>query len=123
MHTSAVKQVDPGVNVLERVTTGGWCWNVVTVALPGGGTLVYSASWLDEKTSMPLKGEYYAASGKLLRSATFSDVKDFHGFKRPSRISMRNELATKRFSELAFVDYNLKVDPPPTKFVLDDLGR
>lgn len=79
--------------------------------------------WLDEKTSMPLKGEYYAASGKLLRSAIFSDVKDFHGFKRPSRISMRNELATKRFSELAFVDYNLKVDPPPTKFVLDDLGR
>jgi outer membrane lipoprotein-sorting protein len=79
--------------------------------------------WVDEKTSMPARGEYYASSGKLLRSAQFSELKDFHGFKRPSRITMRNELATKRFSELAFVDYNLKVDAPPTKFVLDDLGR
>ena len=79
--------------------------------------------WLDEKTSLPVKGEYYAASGKLLRTSTFSDVKDFHGLKRPARISMRNELATKRFSELAFVDYNTKVDAPATKFVLDDLGR
>jgi hypothetical protein len=79
--------------------------------------------WLDEKTSLPLKGEYYAESGKLTRTSKFSDVKDFHGFKRPARISMRNELATKRFSELAFVDYNIKVDAPATKFVLDDLGR
>ncbi len=79
--------------------------------------------WLDEKTSLPTRGEYYAASGKMLRSAVFSDVRDFHGFKRPAKILMRNELATKRFSELATVDMNLKVDPPATKFVLDDLGR
>jgi outer membrane lipoprotein-sorting protein len=79
--------------------------------------------WMDEKTSMPVKGEYYAASGKMLRSAAFSDVRDFHGVKRPAKISMRNELATKRYSELATVDMNLKIDPPATKFVLDDLGR
>lgn len=79
--------------------------------------------WIDEKTSLPLKSEFYAQSGKLLRSAVYSDVREFRGVRRPAKILMRNELATKRFSELAIVDMNIKVDPPATKFVLDDLGR
>jgi len=79
--------------------------------------------WLDAKNALPIRGEYYAASGKMLRSATFNEVKDFHGFKRPSRIVMRNELAIKRFSELATVDLKVGVNPPSTKFVLDELGR
>ena len=79
--------------------------------------------WMDGKTMLPTKGQYFAASGKLLRSATFSEVKDFHGVKRPSRITMRNELATKRYSELATVAMDTSVNPASTKFVLDDLGR
>lgn len=75
------------------------------------------------KDGMPVRGEYYASSGKLLRSAQFSDVKDFHGHKRPARIVMRNELAQKRFSELTTSDMKLDVKAPASKFVLDDLGR
>lgn len=79
--------------------------------------------WMDTKSALPVKGQYFAASGKLLRSAAFSEVKDFHGVRRPSRITMRNELATKRFSELATVELETHINPPSTKFVLDDLGR
>ena len=79
--------------------------------------------WMDVKSLLPTQGQYFAASGKLLRSATFTEVKDFHGVKRPSRITMRNELAVKRFSELATVEMDTAVNPASTKFVLDDLGR
>jgi outer membrane lipoprotein-sorting protein len=79
--------------------------------------------WIDTKSALPVKGQYFAASGKLLRSATFTEVKEFHGVRRPARITMRNELATKRYSELATVDMAINVNPPSTKFVLDDLGR
>jgi len=79
--------------------------------------------WMDAKSVLPVKGQYFAASGKLLRSSAFSEVKEFHGVRRPSRITMRNELATKRFSELATVEMDTNVNPPSTKFVLDDLGR
>jgi outer membrane lipoprotein-sorting protein len=79
--------------------------------------------WLDKAKRLPVRAEYYAASGKLLRSATFESPKNFHGLERPSRIVMRNELATKRFSEMTVVDMRTGVDAPAQKFVLDDLGR
>jgi outer membrane lipoprotein-sorting protein len=79
--------------------------------------------WLSRDKRLPIKAEYYAASGKLLRSATFEATKSFHGLERPSRIVMRNELATKRFSEMTMVDMKAGVEIPAQKFVLDDLGR
>ena len=79
--------------------------------------------WMRKDNELPVKAEYYAASGKLLRSATFDEVKNFHGLERPSRMVMRNELATSRFSELTFLDMKAGTDAPAQKFVLDDLGR
>ncbi len=79
--------------------------------------------WMTKDDRQPKKAEYYAASGKLLRSAQFDDVKDFHGLRRPSHIVMRNELATKRYSEMNTLDMKLNIDVPAQKFVLDDLGR
>jgi len=79
--------------------------------------------WLDKVKRLPVKAEYYAASGKLLRSANFEAIKTFHGLERPSRIVMRNELATKRFSEMTMVDMKAGVEVTAQKFVLDDLGR
>jgi outer membrane lipoprotein-sorting protein len=79
--------------------------------------------WMTKDRQMPVRAEYYAASGKLLRSAKFEDVKNFHGMERPARITMRNELAQKRFSEIDTLDMKLNVDVPEQKFVFDDLGR
>jgi outer membrane lipoprotein-sorting protein len=79
--------------------------------------------WLTKDKQLPSKAEYYAASGKLLRSSKFEDVKNFRGLERPSHITMRNELATKRFSELTTLDMKLNLEVPAQKFVLDDLGR
>jgi outer membrane lipoprotein-sorting protein len=79
--------------------------------------------WMTKDKQQPAKAEYYAASGKLLRSAIFEDVKNFHGHERPAHIVMRNELATKRYSELTMLDMKINVDVPAQKFVLDDLGR
>jgi outer membrane lipoprotein-sorting protein len=81
------------------------------------------ALFMSKTEQMPTRAEYFAVSGKLLRSATFGDVKAFHGLRRPSHVVMRNELATKRYSELFFLDMRFDVDPPPQRFVLDDLGR
>jgi outer membrane lipoprotein-sorting protein len=79
--------------------------------------------WIHKGDFQPVRGEYYAASGKLLRSMVFTEPKDFHGLRRPSHFVMRNELATARFSEMNTLDMKLNVEVPPQKFVLDDLGR
>lgn len=79
--------------------------------------------WLAQTDSMPVRAEYFSASGKMLRAAEFSDVKDFNGLKRPARVKMQNMLATKRFSELVVESLDATVEPPASRFVLDDLGR
>lgn len=79
--------------------------------------------WMTKDKQQPAKAEYYAASGKMLRSAKFDDVKNFHGLERPAHITMKNELASKRYTELTTLDMKLDLDIPAQKFVLDDLGR
>jgi outer membrane lipoprotein-sorting protein len=79
--------------------------------------------WLGRKDGLPLKGEYYSASGKLLRTAEFSDVRDFGGLRRPTRIQMKNAIAVKRHSEMVVESLDTRVSPPSGRFVLDDLGR
>jgi outer membrane lipoprotein-sorting protein len=98
-------------------------WAIELVAKTPEATYDKIKLWMTKDRQLPSKAEYYAASGKLLRSALFEDVKNFRGLWRPSRITMRNELATKRFSEFNTLDLKLNVDVPPQKFVLDDLGR
>jgi len=79
--------------------------------------------WMSKKEQFPVKAEYYAASGKLLRSATFDQVKTFRALVRPSHITMRNELASKRYSELTMMDLKVDLETPAHKYVLDDQGR
>jgi outer membrane lipoprotein-sorting protein len=77
-----------------------------------------------DKDPMPVRAEFYAASGKLLRSADFSDVKDFGGgLVRPSKIVMKNELQQGRYSEMTWETITLKDSISPQRFVVDDLGR
>jgi outer membrane lipoprotein-sorting protein len=79
--------------------------------------------WISRADRQPLKGEYYTASGKLLRAAEFSDVKDFGGLKRPGHVVMKNMIATARFSELTFQKVDVHATPASGRFVLDDLGK
>ena len=79
--------------------------------------------WISKDKQQPTKAEYFAASGKLLRSALFEEVKNFHGHERPARMVMRNELATKRYTEMIMLDLKMDIEIPAQRFVLDDLGR
>jgi outer membrane lipoprotein-sorting protein len=80
--------------------------------------------WVRKADQLPIKAEFYTESGKMLRMAEFSDVKDFgNGLKRPSKIVMKNMLAQKRYSVMVMESVNTKVAPSSSKFVLDDLGR
>ncbi len=80
--------------------------------------------WVRKGDFQPIKAEFFTESGKMLRMAEFSDIRDFgNGLKRPARIVMKNMLATKRFSVMTLDAMNTKVAPSSSKFVLDDLGR
>ncbi len=79
--------------------------------------------WMRKADLQPLKGEYYTASGKMLRAAEFSEFKNFAGLVRPGKIVMKNMIATQRYSIMSWDSMNTKVNPAATKFVLDDMGK
>ena len=80
---------------------------------------------VDAAVSMPVRAEFYAASGKLLRTLEFADVKAFgkdKSMQRPSRLVMGNALVPARKSEMSWEA--IEVAPIADKrFGLEDLGR
>lgn len=74
------------------------------------------------KNSQPVKAEFYAASGKLLRTLAFEDVKTFGKVIRPTRLLMGNALVPARKSEMSWLSLDVK-DIPAKRFGIDDLGR
>lgn len=80
--------------------------------------------WMRKSDAMPVRGEYYGTSGKILRSAEFSDYKEFSkGYKRPARVLMRNELVKERSTELVTQTMTTGVSFPDQRFTLPDLGK
>jgi outer membrane lipoprotein-sorting protein len=80
--------------------------------------------YVRQKDLQPVKARYHAASGKLLRSAEFSDVKGFaKSYARPAKVVMRNELVPTRSSTLVVRTLALDVEAPPQRFMQTDLGR
>jgi outer membrane lipoprotein-sorting protein len=80
--------------------------------------------WMRKSDFQPLKGQYFGTSGQMIRSATFSDHKEYEkGFTRPGVIVMQNELVKARKSELRTSRLTLKVDAPAQRFTQADLGK
>ena len=48
--------------------------------------------WVDKSRLLPTKQELYTVSGNLIKTMTFSDVKDFDGKARPSLMTISDVL-------------------------------
>lgn len=80
--------------------------------------------WVRKSDTMPAKAEFYGTSGKLLRSAEFSDYKEFgKGYKRPARVLMKNEIVKARSSEMVIESMNTAAEFPAQRFTQTDLGK
>lgn len=80
--------------------------------------------WVRKNDLLPLRGEYYATSGALLRSADFQKYTQFDkGYVRPAVVVMHNEQVKARFSEMVIRRIKINVSVPEQRFTLPDLGR
>lgn len=72
----------------------------------------------------PVKAQYFGTSGQMIRSAEFSDYKEFDkGYVRPAKVVMKNELVKARKSEMVMKSLKLGVDAPAQRFTQADLGK
>lgn len=80
--------------------------------------------WVRKSDLLPVKGQYFGTSGQMIRSAEFSEFKEFgKGYTRPAKVVMRNELVKARRSEMLIEKLTTDVSPAPQRFVQSDLGK
>ena len=79
--------------------------------------------WVRKDNSQPIKQEYFTLSGKLIKSAIFQDIKDFHGVKRPSKLVMQSALNPKEKTILEVIKFRRGVNNPSITFKKSNRGR
>ncbi len=77
--------------------------------------------WVDRERWIPLKEERFAKSGKLLKTATLSDVRQVGARWYPFRIDMDNALQTDTRTSLQMLELEFNVAVPGDVFTLRHL--
>lgn len=79
--------------------------------------------WVSKDSLLPLRQEYYAINGELVKSSVYGSVTDFGGLKRPAVIEMRSALSPKKKTILEIVDLIKGAENPETVFRRSNLGK
>jgi len=78
--------------------------------------------WVDKATVLPVTIEAYAASGLLIKTLHYKDIKDFGGIKRPSVLETDSPLYKGYKSVMLYAKIKARVFPDEV-FTLDYLPR
>jgi len=79
--------------------------------------------WVDAERWVPLKEERFARSGKLLKTAVLSDVRQIEGRWYPFQMDLDNALQADTRTSLRFLELEFDTDIPERVFSLRTLER
>lgn len=91
-------------------------------AVDRGVTYAKVRYWVREKDARPLKAEFFALSGRLLKTCRYEDFKSMGGKVRPTRLVMEDALKIGDVSTLTYESMNLR-DMPEKIFTKDYLKK
>lgn len=78
--------------------------------------------WVEKRGFGPAKAEFYAASGKLLKTCSYEDYRELAGRRRPSRLVMTDPWAQGRRSIVAYDRFDVG-ELPGRYFTKDHLKK
>jgi outer membrane lipoprotein-sorting protein len=87
---------------------GRLCWVLELRAKTDDAAYYQRKMWIDQERSFPLKEEWYAKAGKLLKQTSLSDVKKIEGRWFPTRIVYKDMLKAGAGTE--FIINEIKFD-------------
>lgn len=104
-------------------TLDGVVANVLDLtAVDRGVTYAKVKYWIGEKNGYPLKAEFYALSGRLLKTCRYEDFRELAGRIRPTRLVMEDALKKGEVSVLSYSNMVLQ-DLPERMFTREYLRR
>jgi hypothetical protein len=112
--------------ILRRDTLDGEQYYVLQLdALDNWVTYRKVLYWINVKNARPYKAEFYAVSGRLLKTARYSDYDTLGGETRPTKLTIEDALRKGHRSELVYSNMALRELPDKifTKDYLKKLSR
>ena len=91
-------------------------------AVDRGVTYARVRYWVAERDSRPLKAEFYALSGRLLKAARYEEFREMAGRVRPTRLVMEDALKKGEVSVLTYENMGVR-DLPERMFTREYLRR
>ncbi|MCP3874187.1 MAG: outer membrane lipoprotein-sorting protein [Desulfobacteraceae bacterium] len=79
--------------------------------------------WVKKDDFQPVKQEYYTISDKLIKSTIYESIKDFNGFKRPSKLVMQSAMYPKQKTILEMKKFKIGIKNPSKRFRRSGLGK
>lgn len=91
-------------------------------AVDRGVTYARVRYWIAERDSRPLKAEFYALSGRLLKTARYEEFRQMAGRVRPTRLVMEDALKKGEVSVLTYENMGVR-ELPERMFTREYLRR
>jgi len=79
--------------------------------------------WVDTISYLPIRAEYYAKSGKLMKEITIGDFQKFGSRNFPTKIRMVNKLRQNTYTELTLKNIKIDAEIPAKIFTKTYLER
>ncbi len=64
--------------------------------------------WIEEKSAKPVKAEFYALSGKLMKTALFTDFKKIDGLDRMTKVTIQDAVVKTRKTVLIYSGHKVR---------------
>ena len=101
-------------SVADDVLGGQKVLKISLLAKTTGAAYKNIILWVDNETYQPLKAEFFALSGKLLKTAYFKEYQDVLGKKRPTVLEIHDGI---RESEVSIMEYSdIKIEDTPDAY-------
>lgn len=109
-------------SVLDAQQASRSAQRLVLEARSDAATYARIEYWIDASTLQPIKGRYFADSGKLLKTIYFAGYKPVLGGTRPTEITVIDEFDPSRITRLALADF-VAVNIPDVRFQRQFLSK
>jgi len=98
------------------------CWHLDLTAANDGATYSRIEYWVEKETSYPIRGRYYADSGRLLKVAYYGKYQSQLGGMRPTETVIIDSVDSALVTTVGFADFRLQ-EIPETWFQREFLPR
>ena len=98
------------------------CWHLDLAAANDGATYSRIEYWIEKQTSYPIRGRFYADSGRLLKVAYYGKYQSQLGGMRPTETVIIDSVDSSLVTTVSFADFRFQ-EIPETWFQREFLPR